>query len=295
MRNQFVYATSCSHGDLFGEMAAISMASLRVTNPDSHISLVVDAASSLTPGLRAAKDHADKVFELESKFDTQVLRSRDLKTSLRNVISGDFVYLDSDTFILRNVSSLFSVDADIASARDHEEKKASPSQRPIWRDAESLGWHFESDTYQNSGVVLMRDNARVVEFAKILRKNWEIFLERIGRPNDQPAFNATLMLSSTSLPDLRHKSLASKYNAQVTGQPLHAIGAAIVHMYSGSLHGRPQSVLHLEALHLQRTGKIRFMQISDAIRKKKIWLKNDSKRKRFSAFANRTLDLLWPG
>ncbi|MCR5766190.1 MAG: hypothetical protein K6G09_09485 [Treponema sp.] len=62
-------------------------------------------AATLTGPRAVLKDAVDelKVLTLDEKF-TPMLRSRYLKTVMRNVIDGDFLYMDSDIAIVGDLS-----------------------------------------------------------------------------------------------------------------------------------------------------------------------------------------------
>jgi hypothetical protein len=60
-------------------------------------------------------DEADKVIAFDTPDGDDGSCSRFVKTSLRNSLSGPFLFLDCDTLVSKNLSELFCIDTDIGS------------------------------------------------------------------------------------------------------------------------------------------------------------------------------------
>ena len=100
---KYLFVLTSSPKDFFCEQTLVAIASLRVHNPGAFVTLLTDdkTAETLTGPRAALKDAVDelKVLTLDEKF-TPMLRSRYLKTVMRNEIDGDFLYMDSDIAIV---------------------------------------------------------------------------------------------------------------------------------------------------------------------------------------------------
>ena len=107
---KYVFVLTSSPKDFYCEQTLVAVASLRVHNPGAFVTLLTDdrTLATLTGNRAALKDAVDeiKALTLDEKL-TPMLRSRFLKTSIRNVIDGDFLFLDSDIAVAHNTSSIY--------------------------------------------------------------------------------------------------------------------------------------------------------------------------------------------
>ena len=223
----FVYVVSSSKEDHFAEMAAISMASLRMTNPGSSIVAVIDKECSQSPGLVEIHRIADKIIEQGAPFSDALTRSRYLKVNLRSYLAGDYIYLDSDTMILRSLADAWNTEGDIAAVSDLSDVFGQPypfTEEPHY-DYDALGWVRQARPYINTGVFLVRDKGVALTFYEHYAAHWETFRKTIGAPNDQPAFNYALLTSG-----VRFSLLPQTYNAQITMNMLAGRKARVVHI-----------------------------------------------------------------
>ena len=104
---KYLFVLTSSPKDFFCEQTLVAIASLRVHNPNAFVTLLTDdkTAETLTGSRAVLKDAVDelKVLTLDEKF-TPMLRSRYLKTVMRNVVDGDFLYMDSDIAIVDDLT-----------------------------------------------------------------------------------------------------------------------------------------------------------------------------------------------
>src|SRR5262249_55982618 len=142
-------------------------------------------------------------------------RNRYIKTQLRNLVTGRFLFLDSDTLIRRNVLELFSLHTDIAVAPNHS---INAYEMQIWqedRDAlASTGWTTRTDVYVNGGVMFYGDTVGAKRFANDWHRKWLMSYNSTGRHRDQPALNAAIFHALPTLTLLPHR-----YNAQLVFSP----------------------------------------------------------------------------
>ena len=287
-QGSYAYVVSASNADHFAEMAAISMASLRCCERSARIVVVLDASSAQTPGIDAINGLADEIIRVPLTHPNSIYRSRLLKNTLRTTIAGDFLYLDSDTFVLRSPSSIWQVDADVAAAPD-----AGDTGRPYTLTPEQkgeflrLGWPTYRGLYLNSGVIMMRDNPVVRSFVNRLDKDWHHFSAELNRYNDQPAFNYAARMSEIcrdpSVGSLRLQVLPTIWNAQVSMNEALGRRAKIVHLFTGNFEQSNDTVLHVAAKQLKRTGTINMSLIEGALAAGHIWVALDRPRKLYAA------------
>ena len=104
MSLKFVYALISCEKDYYAEQALISMYTLRLHNRDAHITWVADEETlkSLEKGNRhPIKDFVDEYVTVNPPTGcTPTQKSRFIKTSLRQNVEGDFLYLDNETVIV---------------------------------------------------------------------------------------------------------------------------------------------------------------------------------------------------
>ena len=100
-------------------------------------------------------------------------RSRLLKTNLRNIVEGDFLFIDTDTVIVGSLSDIDDCEYNIACVPDKHVPISQHSHRAnIDNGARILGWHVDDDLkYYNSGVVFVRDNDFTHKFLNCQPKN----------------------------------------------------------------------------------------------------------------------------
>ena len=108
------------------------------------------------------------------------------------------VFLDTDTFITDDLSSLFNILDVFDFALAHEPTR---------------GWDYPSDVPPsfcelNTGVIAFRNNPKTRAFFDRWRRCYESILSQHGLKNDQPAFRSTLWSS----PEIRHATLPNEYN-----------------------------------------------------------------------------------
>ena len=276
-RNQnFVYVICASPADHFAEMAAVSMASLRLVHPNASIVAVMDDATFAgdTPGISAIRDVAQCVVPETNGFGTPLLKSRYLKTNLRRIIEGDFVFLDSDTIILRPLNAIWETAADIAAAPDLDEEGRPYSMTEVQRELfTQLDWAPFRGHFLNAGVFLMRDNDATRSLADALAQDWRHFVETTGKPNDQLAFNHVLFRTA------RSTMLPTRFNAQIRMNPLVARGAHIAHIFSGRFDELNDTVLHVLSKRLKVEGHFDTDLLRDAIAAGHVWTELDSMKK----------------
>ena len=106
MKNpNLLYVLVSSDNDFYLEQAYISMYSAKYHMPNAHITLLTDKATeaTFTNNRKKEVEYADMIISVD--LDTQKYnahkRSRILKTSARQYVRGDYLYIDCDTVIVK--------------------------------------------------------------------------------------------------------------------------------------------------------------------------------------------------
>lgn len=227
---QIVYALTTDGRDVYTAMTRVSALSLRLFNRHARIIVACDAPSA--KHLRQARspllNEIDELLTCAVPEGNAVFRNRFVKTSLRQRITGAFLFLDSDTLVRGDLSELFQVKHDLAGARNHS--RAVRSEQVFIEDTQTLAamsWTAAPGQYVNGGVLLYNDSAGAYRFGQQWHANWLRSSAQLGRYRDQPALNAALVQSGASL-----RLLSDTFNAQVKATPSVASNALIVHYYS---------------------------------------------------------------
>jgi lipopolysaccharide biosynthesis glycosyltransferase len=193
---KYLYVLVSNESDLYYEQALLSITSLRIKMPNAFISLLVDdkTAKTLT-GNRSA------IFHLITEFVTVAIspdkdnkeRSRWLKTSMRNHIANDFLYIDCDTIIAGDLSDISNINVELGAVLDvhlmlqERFKDLERKKIHIERD-EKIGFNSAVDKYFNSGVILCKDTSFTHDFFKLWHQLWQFSAEK-GILEDQPSFS----------------------------------------------------------------------------------------------------------
>ncbi|SHN08002.1 Lipopolysaccharide biosynthesis protein, LPS:glycosyltransferase [Fibrobacter sp. UWR3] len=241
MNTKFVYVLASSDKDVYLEQTLISLYSLKKYNEWANVVLIVDKETNRSlEGTRAGiKKYVNQIVTVDTpiSFDNQ-RKSRYIKTSVRNVIDGDFLFIDSDTVIARDLSDVDEIPYDIAAVADkHVLVKDHPTKDIIKKQIGLTGLEFDENLpYINSGVVFVRDNAFTRKFYAIWHKKW-LEIEKKGQTLDQPPLAWTDN-------ELSHpvKFLDDSWNCQIMDNGLRfLLGARIIHYFASSKNSDGQA------------------------------------------------------
>jgi lipopolysaccharide biosynthesis glycosyltransferase len=270
-RQRIVFAVTTNGKDVYTAMTRVSVASIRISNPDAKITIVCDQNSGLA--MQNVKEplleEVDEYLLCETPSGDANFRNRYIKTSLRKVINGPFLFLDSDTFVRGDLSPLFALDADIAVAPNHSRDTLDEQ---IWeKDAAILkatGWRIGTDTYFNGGVIFYNDTPKALQFSENWHHLWELLFKQRKYYRDQPSLNAALSKSPATVKVLPHK-----FNAQIQTSPAVAVDAIIWHSYSSN-GSRPSTAFEAIAQKVLNEESLDLIGIKSIISRRHPWRQN---------------------
>lgn len=227
-----VYCLTSSGDDIYEAMTRASLATLRCTNPGSCIKVVCDQET-----FKALQDcnsqlflEADAVSAFPAPEGEPTFRNRFIKTRLRLLLDGPFLFLDSDTVARKPLTSLLQVNADLAAATNHS---ADTLAEQIWSEdqanLDTMGWQVRAP-YVNGGVIWYSDTPGAHRFAEAWHQNWLANVEKTGRYRDQPALNHSIYATQ----GIQLRTLDHHWNAQIVMNPGLAQDATIWHTYSST-------------------------------------------------------------
>ena len=234
---QIVFSLTSNGHDYYSAMTRVSVASLRQSNPDARLVLICDEESlaALQHCNDALLRAVDECHALTTQPGGAEFRNRFVKTSLRSILNGPFLFLDSDIFVRGSLDAVFSLDCDLAGARNHSREIFSEQ---VWdRDRatlDAMDWSIGSEVYLNGGVLYFNDTPSARKFATEWHGRWLESSARCDTCRDQPALNSALAACRprlTLLPD--------GFNAQIVPSPEAAVDALVWHFYASA--ARPAS------------------------------------------------------
>ena len=179
----YVYVLVSNPRDSYYEQALISIISLRHHNPDAAVVLLVDDSTRKTLVLNRAliKEYVSEIkcVELPKEMSNRE-KSRWLKTSMYRFISGDFLFIDNDTVILKSLKNIESMNVDFGCVLDKHLSLSKHCNRDlIISNAKKMAFHpsFE-DMHFNSGVMLVRKTRQNEEFFCLWHSLWECCVKK---------------------------------------------------------------------------------------------------------------------
>lgn len=222
-----VYVLVSEETDYYLEEFLISWYSLKLYNPNMEVWAVVDDRTM--ERLKALIDFLNEVHFVTKKFEDSVsmhLRSRYLKTSLREIINGDFLYLDCDTLIAGSLEELFELDTPINMVLDGhnilQEKIVRRNLNQIIRIFEP---EFQSqyEKYFNSGVIFCKDCKEAHEFFNEWGKEYRRS-NKYGNFQDQPPLHYTNIQNGAIIAEID-----GKFNCQMDRGVKYLHDARVIH------------------------------------------------------------------
>lgn len=237
----------------------ISLASLRLHSFAGKVCVLMD---DVTAGiLRANNCDALSDFGVESIVVniqgnyTQEEKSRYLKTELREHLSGDILYIDTDTIIVKDLPAKVS-EHDVALVQDRNWKQIDGDMRTTVPEsyrqvkntqllAKKCGYsHDISSRYFNGGVIWVKDTDLAHAFFKEWHSEWEKCRAH-GVIKDQPSLNAINVRNGHVIAELD-----GCWNVQVACQmALRYLDSSIIIHYFNC-----ENVYRLSRLDVQKQG-----------------------------------------
>ena len=225
-----IYAVTSGGCDFYSTMTRVSASAIRISNPDVAIIVACDgqSAAAMRHNRDPLLDEVDELIVCGTPAGDNGFRNRFVKTQLRRLIDGPFLFLDSDTFVRDDISEIFSLDADIACAPNHSKDSI---RQQIWSgDSASLsvmGWHHRQDVYVNGGVIFYNSTPGAALFADNWHQKWLRCYAIAKNHRDQAALNAAIFDTAPRLEILPHR-----FNAQFKFAPSTVSNAVLLHFYA---------------------------------------------------------------
>lgn len=235
MKTKLVYILTCTPESTYIEQALIAIWSARYHNPDSIIVLLTD---NKTSGLLHAGGKRGEVLKYitEEKvitFDhsmTMHYRSRWLKSQVRELVDGDFLFIDCDTICKESLVEIDTFDALIAMVPDEHLRISDYPQclhQLLKERSNELGYDIMGEEwYYNSGVIYAKDTPLVHEFWRCWHEIWKKG-EKKGIKVDQPSLGKANI-------EYEHiiRRLPDVWNTLIYMNPIFADKGKILHFWN---------------------------------------------------------------
>lgn len=168
----------------------MSLHTLRKHNPDISAYVVIDHITlDCLKGERLnTLSHYAKIlsFDTPSEYNTEKLRSRFLKTSVRKLVPGDFLFLDCDTIVCRPFSFEDFNDTDIGMIADLNADLPLSDESVLIKCKNAGFSNLLGSPYFNSGVAFVKDSPVAFRFYEMWHQLWRESVLN-GCVYDQPA------------------------------------------------------------------------------------------------------------
>jgi hypothetical protein len=251
---KFLYVLISTPKDIYYEQAFISITSLRMHTPNAFVSLftdkeTIDSIQSRKADIRKIVDEI--VIENFEANVSNLKRSRILKTTMRNKIDGDFLYIDCDTVICDNLNDIEEFEFDLGAILNRHTISTISMNRifstKVLRKICNKPDFYNYPHYFNSGLLFVRDTKFNREFFEKWNENYLLGCKK-NVSLDQPS----LALTNYQL-GFPIKKLDGKWNTQVWNGANYLHNAKIMHYYA--LEGSEyEPFSHSLPLELKKTG-----------------------------------------
>ena len=232
---QIVYVLVANEKNLYLEEMWVSIFSLRRHHPEATVKVLVDMET---------KEYLSRFPQLTSMIDETVVvqtpagynakqRSRQIKTTIRNVLKGDYIFIDTDTVICKPLDGIVE---DIRELKDFRGIAAVREghvtmKETLFPPTETVKRIFDIDISKsplmtNSGVMFVADIPFTHEFYKRWNENWKRSCFEKGNSQDQPSLYATDCQYGYVI-----RELSGIYNAQVAMSLKYYADAVILHWW----------------------------------------------------------------
>ena len=237
---KFVYVLVSSESDYYLEEMLVSMYSLIKYNPKAEIILVLDKKTfeSLRGNRRGIHKYVSDYVTVNLPDDfLPIQKSRYLKTSLRQLINGNFLYIDNDKIItgplIEDVICTSDIGAVFNQHRD-DWKVTEHSMIITYNNVTGRNYGLENEIKNlfNGGVIYSKDTKKAHKFFKIWHELWLNDSLHLNFHKDQPSMWKANYLCGNIL-----SPIEGSYNCQII-YPLYSLryfhDAKIIHYFSSN-------------------------------------------------------------
>jgi hypothetical protein len=254
---KYLYVLVSNSADYYSEQAFLSIYSLKQKTPNAFVSLLVDnqTAEYLENDFKELIKSVNefKIVDLDSKYSNKE-KSRILKTTMRQHIDGDFLFIDCDTVICEDLSEIEKCEYDIGCVLDtHVTMDKHSYKQMIIHNYKQCGFNkcIDYKFHFNSGIIYCKDNHLTRNFFNDWHSLW-LISQKQKIIIDQPSFNYAHIKNAEII-----KELNGEWNCQlIHGGARFLSTAKIIHYFSSVGKFRcPYSINNAKIFELVRETK----------------------------------------
>lgn len=253
MKTKLVYVLTCAPEASYIEQALMAVWSARYWNPDAHIVLLTDDKTSAILHTDNTRGEILRYIseEIVSTFDSDKsmhYRSRWIKTSARELVDGDMLFIDCDTICCSSLATIDKCDADVAAVLDehlHRREYVQSLDQSNNLYAVKIGFDYlQENDYFNSGVVFWRDSEQAHLLGHIWHKEWLLGVDN-GVQIDQTSLGKANSLCGHVI-----KELSGVWNTIVFMHPKWIRNSKIIHFWNYRNESFMYSTIYLRYVQL---------------------------------------------
>ena len=239
MQTKIVYVVISTSNDCYFEQAWASAFTMKFHNPLAQVLVVTDNDTKnniFNSTRKKSLQYIDEIIAVDVPEElTNMQRSRWIKTNLRELIMGDYLFVDTDTIITANLSEIDNFKCSVGAVLDWHSHTRDLDYIPYYKE------HFrdtvkkifgctiklETDVY-NSGVMYVKDDEHAHQLYNFWHQNWNFSREH-GKSTDQPALTYTCDTMNNPIAEI-----SGIYNCQLKMSLKYLAKAKILHLFTGS-------------------------------------------------------------
>ena len=243
MKTKIIYVIVSDESNYYLEQALLSIYSLKLHNPNAHVMIVADKESAKYIGLNKQLPHLNVndivAVDIPNQYNKKQ-KSRYLKTNLRLLVKGDYLFIDTDTIITGNLEEIDNFPFNIGAVLDtHLSIHDHLFRDDIRKFSDLYKWPIDYDKYFNSGVMYVRDNEITKEFYRKWNYYWHLGSKKFSVNIDQPSLAKADYESGNIITEMN-----GIYNCQVNVNGLkYFFEAKIIHYFASNIDSVNNSVL----------------------------------------------------
>lgn len=245
MKTKIVYVVISSEKDNYFEQVWASAWSLKHFNPQTHVVVLTDSETQLTIHSDLRKEslnYLDEIIAVE--FDdeyTNMEKSRWIKTNMRNLIEGDFLFIDADTIITGSLEEIDQFTCSIGAILDSHCHARDNCDNIVFQDMyvdrlkKVYNLDYNGQDVFNSGVMFVKDDEAAHLFFDTWHRNWLISRSKGFRVDQLSLLKTNIELGEPIV------ELPGEYNCQICFSIEYLTRAKIVHTFAHQKSSTPLS------------------------------------------------------
>jgi hypothetical protein len=257
---KYIYVLTSSDTDYYYEQFFLSITSIRIYNPNAEVIVLTDEKTK--QGLTEKRSSYErltseiKVINVPDEY-SQKEASRWIKTSIHHYISGEFMFIDCDTIITKNLAYDFPENIAVGAILDcHVTLDAHHLKDSFQEEDAKAGFSssLKTNIRYNGGLILCRDNSGALDFFEKWHSLW-IEGRKRGCTQDMPSLNQANYEKENIITELK-----GEWNCQISHNGLNFLhNAKMIHYFATSLLNlaHPYKLASAEVLSsIKKTGEI---------------------------------------